>query len=100
MSSSIQDLKRWFAAGVEAKASHMIVVCDTFDYEDYPVYAGLDNFWRLYDEHDGKNMQRIMEVYDLSYPWSDTSKVVWQKPPRPVHGYFMRAAETQEAGQK
>lgn len=42
------------------------MVCDSFDYEDYPVYAEtVAEFDLAYDAHNGKNMQRIMEVYDL-----------------------------------
>jgi hypothetical protein len=49
----------------------MIVVCDTFDHEDYPVYAfGPEDCWGKYRSHDGVNMQRIMEVYDLNLAWS------------------------------
>jgi hypothetical protein len=39
MAASRNDIKRWFERGVEQKATHMIVVCDTFDHEDYPVYV-------------------------------------------------------------
>jgi CO dehydrogenase nickel-insertion accessory protein CooC1 len=53
----------WFDRGVEEGADYMIVVCDTFDYEDYPVYATAAEFKEKYESHNG--MQRIMEVYDL-----------------------------------
>ena len=44
----------------------MIVVVDTFDHGDYPVYvaAGQDAH-TVAAGYNGKNMQRIMEVYDL-----------------------------------
>ena len=59
------DIKRWFEHGLEYGHDFMIIVCDTFDYEDYPVYASKDTFHDKYREYDGVNMQRIMEVYDL-----------------------------------
>lgn len=60
------DLRRWFKAGKEEGASHMIVVCDTFDWEDYPVYVKSGQDVReVAEEYNGKNMQRLMEVYNL-----------------------------------
>ncbi len=68
MGTSRQDLTRWFDQGVAQKASHMIVVCDTFDYEDFPVYVDkVSNFYDVYNKYtNGQNMARIMEVYDLN----------------------------------
>ena len=61
-----QDIRSWFDDGVAQNATHMIVVCDTFDHEDYPVYVYPGQDVRAtYDEHNGKNMQRVMEVYHL-----------------------------------
>ena len=60
MAASRGDLKRWFEEGVEEGASHMIVVCDTFDYEDYPVFVmPNDKFWKKYDEMCRASMQSI-----------------------------------------
>lgn len=56
-----------FDRGVQSKSTHMIVVCDTFDYEYYPVYVGQgESFWDRFNHYNGQNMQRVMEVYDLS----------------------------------
>lgn len=68
-----EDIKRWlFHPGykemsmeeIKKKYSHMIVVCDTFDYEDYPVHVerteNIHDKIREYSE----NMQKIMEVYN------------------------------------
>lgn len=66
MGTSRQEISEWFERGVSAGATHMIVVCDTFDHEDYPVYVGPDEDLRKeYDKYNGKNMQRVMEVYVL-----------------------------------
>ena len=75
----------WFRRGVsEEKADYMIVVCDTFDYEDYPVYVSTDEFWKKHKEFDGNNMQRIMEVYDLKQPMAPQLELtrVYYTPPR------------------
>lgn len=61
-----QEISVWFDRGLAQKATHMIVVCDTFDWDDYPVYVRADKDVReVAKEYDGKNMQKIMEVYDL-----------------------------------
>ena len=66
MAATKNDISMWFDEGIEKKATHMIVVCDTFDYEDYPCYANGDaDVLEKYDGFNGKNMQQVMEVYDL-----------------------------------
>lgn len=61
-----KTLERWFKRGLEQGATHFIVVCDTFDYEDYPVYVSpSENVHQKAKEYDGPNMQKVMEVYDL-----------------------------------
>jgi hypothetical protein len=63
--TTVDELKTWFDEGVKQKATHMIVVCDTFDYEDYPVYVtSKQDVHKVAKEH-SENMQKVMEVYDL-----------------------------------
>lgn len=38
MAASLEDIKRW-VNNREPKHTHMLVVCDEFDHEDYPVYV-------------------------------------------------------------
>lgn len=67
MAATKSDIRRWFISGVKDKATHLIVVCDTYDHEDYPVYGtSLEDANTKYNEHNGKNMQTVMEVYNLS----------------------------------
>jgi len=66
MTATKNDISRWFDEGVAQGMAHMIVVCDTFDWEDYPVYTSIEDFSKTYKKYDGKDMQKIMEVYDLS----------------------------------
>jgi len=66
MGTSREEIEDWFKEGKKEKATHMIVVCDTFDYEDYPVYAHGDaECMEKYKANNNENMQRVMEVYDL-----------------------------------
>jgi hypothetical protein len=70
MATTIEDLKAWFEEGKAKKATHMIVVCDTFDYEDFPIYvrAGEDVGVEL-TKRNGQNMQKVMEVYSYKKPF-------------------------------
>lgn len=69
MSTTKLDLRQWFAEGVEAGSTHMIVVCDTFDWDDYPVYVmpGEDVHERE-KYYRSSSMQKVMEVYNLQQP--------------------------------
>lgn len=67
MRTEISDIDRWFREGVRLGATHMIVVCDSFSHEDYPVYVGTDmDIHQVVASKNGSNMQRVMEVYNLS----------------------------------
>jgi hypothetical protein len=59
------DISGWFDRGLAEGADFLIVVCDTFDWGDYPVYASADDVHSRYDGLNGPNMQKVMEVYDL-----------------------------------
>ncbi len=61
------QIREWLNEGLAQGATHVIIVCDTFDYDDYPVYvmSGQDAR-KIKEEYDGKGMQKVMEVYKLS----------------------------------
>lgn len=51
----------------EGIKTHLVVVCDSFDYEDYPVYVdATEDVHAVVAKYNGPNMQRVMEVYDLT----------------------------------
>ncbi len=57
------DIQEWLERADEG-STHMLVVVDTFDYDNYPVYTkDVQGSIRHYQN---ASMQRIMEVYDLS----------------------------------
>jgi len=64
MAATRQDIDGWFDRGVANGARHMLVVCDTFDHDDYPVFTHSDAECLARYKEPG-NMQRVMEVYDL-----------------------------------
>jgi len=70
MATTKDQIEHWVRSAVD-RATHLIVVCDTYDYSDYPiVILPEQDFWKIHDSHHGQNMQRVMEVYDLSLPIS------------------------------
>lgn len=67
MAATQNDIRLWLSQAKAKGAAYMLVVVDTFDYGDYPVYVlpGQDVRKRIEAYHD-VNMQRVMEVYNLS----------------------------------
>jgi hypothetical protein len=67
MGTTREDIRSWLERAKAKGATHMIVVCDTYDYEDYPVEVmpGQDAR-KVYNDHNGPNMTRAMEIYNLS----------------------------------
>ncbi len=74
MGTSMQQLQEWHQRGLDQKSNYMIIVCDTFSYEDYPVYVegSADDAREKKEEYNKESMQRVMEVYDLSIPFEAT----------------------------
>lgn len=67
MAASKSQIREWVERGAKTGATHVIIVCDRWDYEDYPVYV--DKGQSVNEEvskRNGKNMQSVMEVYNLS----------------------------------
>lgn len=67
MAATRQDIERWLTVDVPDKATHMAVVCDTYDWSDYPVYIseGEDAYKAVEKYRKGENMTQLMEVYNL-----------------------------------
>jgi len=66
MGTSKTEILQWLEDAKKKGATHVIVVCDTFDHSDYPVLVMPGEDVKLaHSVYDGKNMQRVMEVYAL-----------------------------------
>ena len=67
MAATKQDIRDWLAVAKQEGATHLLVVCDTYDHEDFPVVVrpGQD-VHAVYAQNNGSNMQRVMEVYSLA----------------------------------
>ncbi|KKT29226.1 MAG: hypothetical protein UW41_C0010G0019 [Candidatus Collierbacteria bacterium GW2011_GWC2_44_18] len=71
------DFVRWFEDGKKKGATHAIIVCDTFDHTDFPIYVMPGENCREKAESEGKKpMQRVMEVYSLSLDFETQFKEV------------------------
>jgi hypothetical protein len=67
MSATRSEISEWFDKGIGKGATHMVIVCDTFDHDDYPVYADSESSAKQKVAAPG-SMQRVMEVYKLDDP--------------------------------
>jgi len=66
MTATFNDVEEWKKQGKEMKATHIISVCDTFDYDDYPVFVMPEQSLKeMREKYDGVNMQRINEIIPL-----------------------------------
>ena len=71
MATTKEDIRAWLNEAKEAGATHLIVACDTFDWTDYPISVMPEqDVHAIYNEHNGPNMQRVMEVYNLNHDFN------------------------------
>jgi len=70
MSTSQSEIEEWVRAAHKKGCTHLIVVCDDFSFEDYPVevFDGDDIKKKIEEYKDLKKMQRIMEIYSMRLP--------------------------------
>ncbi len=67
MAATENDIRGWLLRGKEEGATHAIIVCDTFSWEDYQVYVQSGEQVReVVAKYNGKNIQKVMEVYNLA----------------------------------
>lgn len=67
MAADRKQIREWLQRAKKDDATHLVVVCDTFDYENYPVYVYRDEDVReVAARYDNKNMQRVAEVYNMA----------------------------------
>lgn len=66
MAATRTDVERWIKTAKEMGATHIISVCDTFYWEDYPVYVmPNEDLDKRKEEFDGVNMQKINEIITI-----------------------------------
>jgi len=67
MAATKKDVDRWVEEGKAQGATHIVSMCDTFDWDDYPIFVmpGQDPE-RIRRANHGNNMQKCNEIIDLS----------------------------------
>lgn len=68
MAATREDVDRWIETGKKDGATHIVSVCDTFDYDDYPVYVkpGQDPFTVAAKYQNHSKMSKVNEIIDLT----------------------------------
>lgn len=67
MAASKSWIGECFDTGKSMAKTHLIIVCDTFNHDDYQVYVGPDqDVHKVVRECLEAEMQRVMEVYNLN----------------------------------
>ena len=67
MITTKRDVADCFDTGVREGFRWMLIVCDTVEHEEYPFYIESEmDFWKEFFLLQDKQMQHVMEVYDLA----------------------------------
>lgn len=67
MAATRDDVNRWIETAKAHGSKFILSVCDTFDYDDYPVYCDdLNELKEEYKHHHGVNMQRVNEIIRIN----------------------------------
>ena len=60
------EIVHWFQQGVLQKSTHMILLCDTFEWEDFPVYVSKEqDVIAVVNKYVKDPHHRVAEVYNL-----------------------------------
>ncbi len=67
MATSKEDIRTWLKRVQRKKSvTHVLIVCDRFDYSDYPVeVTKAENVVDKVREYDRMEMSQVMEVYSM-----------------------------------
>ena len=77
MTATRQDIERWIKEAQQQKATHLVVVVDRYDHENYPVYVlpGEDVKKKCESYLRGENMQGVDEIYSFTGKYSVASQL-------------------------
>lgn len=70
--ATLSEIEAWYGEGESKGASHMIIACDSFDYEDYAIFVMPGSNPR---DHMPSNGDKVMECYSFALGWESQSKV-------------------------
>lgn len=64
---TMYDIREWLQIGLEEDVTHMVVVCDAFNYKDYPRFVKPDeNIDKVLEDINNQNMQKVVEIYSYA----------------------------------
>lgn len=66
MTATRDDIRTWLAQAKAQGASHLIIMHDTFDHENYPIYVKPTESARTIAHEKTGNMQRVEECYSMA----------------------------------
>ena len=67
MAATKDEIREWVERGVKIGATHVIILCDTWDWEDFPSYVEQgESVHNKVMQCQAANDLRVMEVYNLS----------------------------------
>ena len=68
MAKVAEDIRRWLEYAKAQGSTHLIVVYDEFECDDYPVHVMPgENVQKKMEEYDKKDMQKVVEVYSFKH---------------------------------
>jgi hypothetical protein len=66
MAANRNEVDEWIDTARKDKMKFIISVCDTYDWEDYPVYCkDKKELLEVYNNYDRVNMQKINEIIQV-----------------------------------
>lgn len=77
MAATRGDVDMWIKTARINGNEFIISVCDTFDYDDYPIYCSKKNLKEKYKEVDGKDMQIINEIIRVPRKKPAIENYIW-----------------------
>jgi hypothetical protein len=77
MPTTRNDIKGYIERGQAQNATHVIIACDTFDNDNYPVFVSREeNVQKKINAVNESDMQKVDEVYNLQIPIEPQLKAV------------------------
>jgi hypothetical protein len=65
MREPLSVILEWAREGLSTSKKYLIVVCDTYDYEQYPKFGTDDDVAQLYADCNAASMQRVEGLYEI-----------------------------------
>jgi len=67
MAATRQEVDSWINMAKESGCKFILSVCDTYDWDDYPVFfKSKELLEEKYWEYEGKRMQRVNEIIRIN----------------------------------